>query len=723
MKNLISRLPQKNLSSFLDTLYLILGIIGIVGGVYYALYFPNPGYISIILCVVLGLVLSYLYQRKQYHQMFVLTLCLIAFIIFTFFLFSTETKSVLEQLKVIVLEDYYLKFDEVFKNIRISYGLLPLAFFAVIAIPLIYLVVLTTYQPKWKPLKLVGCLLTFLFPVSIRHELNLYTSYCFVFYIFYVFVFQYILKYQKNQVALKVILTFVLTIFLMMSHLFLEPNPIFKQNSTSVLSQINYWIDSASFSNLFESQNTTGMNSSVSGKLPTGNIRLDDGLALTIHSDIPFTSYLRGYSLAHYEKNQWKPIQKNYENNDSLKMFSQYLNRNYGEFQEASVQIETQKSTRYQFVPYYPIIDQDLLLDSYYLQKEKTIKTMVVDMYHYSNYLNGSYHFDDEDYQSFTKQEYLDVPTDLKGKLNDFIKEQTEKRNFDLSHLKMNGTALDYANYVKSLLGYETEYDINAGTLPNAQDFVEYFLFQNKKGSCTHYATTGALMLRCLGIPTRYVSGFVMKESDFKDGVAQIPNYRSHAWVEVYLPHCGWVPFEMTPAQSVENQANILDELVSNPPATPNNPNQNNPNQPTTNTPTPTEPENPVLPNESVNENHWYDVIVENSQFIITGLGIIGLIICYRYLSLHFMKWKLRKYTSNQKIIGYYQRMKKIGNNRLSIPDNLLSLATKAKFSQHHISDEEMGQYYQDYLSFIKKAYQCLPLYQKVIYKYIKGYL
>lgn len=79
------------------------------------------------------------------------------------------------------------------------------------------------------------------------------------------------------------------------------------------------------------------------------------------------------------------------------------------------------------------------------------------------------------------------------------------------------------------------------------KDFVDSFLFEQKEGYCTYFASAMAVMGRCLGIPTRYVEGFYVDYEDKKDSYYTVKNTDAHAWVEVYFNGIGWVPFEPTP--------------------------------------------------------------------------------------------------------------------------------------------------------------------------------
>ena len=60
-------------------------------------------------------------------------------------------------------------------------------------------------------------------------------------------------------------------------------------------------------------------------------------------------------------------------------------------------------------------------------------------------------------------------------------------------------------------------YDTNPGKTPAKWDFAEYFLFENKKGFCVHFATTAALLYRMCGYQSIYVEGLVVPASAFKE--------------------------------------------------------------------------------------------------------------------------------------------------------------------------------------------------------------
>lgn len=110
-------------------------------------------------------------------------------------------------------------------------------------------------------------------------------------------------------------------------------------------------------------------------------------------------------------------------------------------------------------------------------------------------------------------------------------------------------TVEEAARFIQREFEENTVYAYNPGPTPKDQDFAEYFLFQNKKGFCVHFATTATLMYRILGFTARYAQGFAIPPSAFHeqpDGtyVAKVTGEMGHAWCETYQD--GWTVREHT---------------------------------------------------------------------------------------------------------------------------------------------------------------------------------
>ncbi|HXY04340.1 MAG TPA: DUF3488 and transglutaminase-like domain-containing protein [Terriglobales bacterium] len=80
------------------------------------------------------------------------------------------------------------------------------------------------------------------------------------------------------------------------------------------------------------------------------------------------------------------------------------------------------------------------------------------------------------------------------------------------------------------------------------RDPLAVFLFDRKQGHCEYFASSMAVMLRTLGIPSRVVNGF--RTGEFNDLTSQylVRASNAHSWVEAYFPGYGWISFDPTPA-------------------------------------------------------------------------------------------------------------------------------------------------------------------------------
>lgn len=64
-------------------------------------------------------------------------------------------------------------------------------------------------------------------------------------------------------------------------------------------------------------------------------------------------------------------------------------------------------------------------------------------------------------------------------------------------------------------------------------------------GVCQDFAHIMIALVRGLGIPCRYVSGYLMRQLDVSSDERSAED-ESHAWVEAWLPELGWIGFDPT---------------------------------------------------------------------------------------------------------------------------------------------------------------------------------
>jgi transglutaminase-like putative cysteine protease len=101
-------------------------------------------------------------------------------------------------------------------------------------------------------------------------------------------------------------------------------------------------------------------------------------------------------------------------------------------------------------------------------------------------------------------------------------------------------------NYLRTRFRYTLQ-------LPQTEtkDPIANFLFERKEGHCEYFASSMAVMLRSLGIPSRVVNGFRSDEFNDLTGSYVVRAKNAHSWVEAYFPGYGWQTFDPTPASSL----------------------------------------------------------------------------------------------------------------------------------------------------------------------------
>jgi transglutaminase TgpA-like protein/transglutaminase superfamily protein len=102
----------------------------------------------------------------------------------------------------------------------------------------------------------------------------------------------------------------------------------------------------------------------------------------------------------------------------------------------------------------------------------------------------------------------------------------------------------------------------------------------NKRGYCEQYASAMAWMVRQAGIPARVVVGYTHGTQVGNGDVYQVTSHEAHAWVEVYFPSYGWVPFDPTPATDVSGSTAFGWAPNPSTPTTGGNIDPNQPNKP-----------------------------------------------------------------------------------------------------------------------------------------------
>jgi transglutaminase-like putative cysteine protease len=78
-----------------------------------------------------------------------------------------------------------------------------------------------------------------------------------------------------------------------------------------------------------------------------------------------------------------------------------------------------------------------------------------------------------------------------------------------------------------------------------------YEVYVQRRGVCQDFANLFITLARLLGIPARYVCGYIYTGNT---GSARATSDATHAWVQLYIPNIGWKGFD--PTNGVLPQAN-----------------------------------------------------------------------------------------------------------------------------------------------------------------------
>ena len=100
---------------------------------------------------------------------------------------------------------------------------------------------------------------------------------------------------------------------------------------------------------------------------------------------------------------------------------------------------------------------------------------------------------------------------------------------------------------VKSYFRQNFSYSLTLSEGSKNTTAMENFLLHSRSGHCEYFAASTILILRALGIPARYATGYLVQEfSDFEN-VFVVRQRHAHAWTLVYL-NGTWHNLDTTPA-------------------------------------------------------------------------------------------------------------------------------------------------------------------------------
>lgn len=152
-----------------------------------------------------------------------------------------------------------------------------------------------------------------------------------------------------------------------------------------------------------------------------------------------------------------------------------------------------------------------------------------------------------------------DIPEDIVRRYTQLpykeLPEEIKNLKAELYDPKLNiyNQSLKVARYILANIRYDIEWWKNSSDWRNED--VAVWTLKNKRGICTHFATTYVVLLRSMKIPSRLAVGYAGGKTI--GNKTYIFTSFAHAWAEVYMPPYGWVPVEVTGSYQLnENLSN-----------------------------------------------------------------------------------------------------------------------------------------------------------------------
>ena len=305
---------------------------------------------------------------------------------------------------------------------------------------------------------------------------------------------------------------------------------------------------------------------------------------------------------------------------------------------------------------------------------------------------------DEKEYRKFVYETYTMLPEEgLERLKNDFSREQVGKASENLK---------DAILYVKDYLNRFMRYTLAPGRTPKDKDFVEYFLYENKIGYCTHFASAGALMLRAMGYPARYVEGYAVNRSDILDseylymgetegtgnaiGIT-VKDYNAHAWVEVYYDGFGWIPIEFTTGAGMADMTYAIEDTVRDIQEPAGEPTAAPTDIPPSPTAVPGEDAQPSVPAPEGSENVKISVIVKEDAKSKSGSWwYLGIAVVFVFLGLYIFLRRIRKnnekMSDNKRALMLYKNIEQLFVFSQELPPKAKSLEENEAYVKENLT-------------------------------------
>jgi transglutaminase-like putative cysteine protease len=113
--------------------------------------------------------------------------------------------------------------------------------------------------------------------------------------------------------------------------------------------------------------------------------------------------------------------------------------------------------------------------------------------------------------------------------------------------LKGEARLVALAGFFQNKFRYETYVPGNARAFSKHDSALSRFLLETRAGHCEYFASATVLILRQMGIPARYTTGFAVQEKSRWSQTYLVRDRHAHAWVTAWV-NGAWREFDTTPS-------------------------------------------------------------------------------------------------------------------------------------------------------------------------------
>lgn len=326
-------------------------------------------------------------------------------------------------------------------------------------------------------------------------------------------------------------------------------------------------------------------------------------------------------------------------------------------------------------------------------------------------------------------EQYLQLPTETAQWARDYLRGTVGSTAPGNSA----GEIWRYAQRVAQQVQSGALYDLRTKKMPETEtDFAKWFVESSETGYCVHFATATAVLLRSVGVPTRYVTGYLVNAKSHEDVTVRLRD--AHAWVEVYLANVGWVVLEATPGgfgspvpdetQPEQTQTEDTRPDDTRPAGTEEStadtvPETSLPEETVQQTlPDLDRPTSPVGGSDKPDgAEKQPDVSGWIHGVLLTLAGVFTLVAQWQ-LRLWLRRKKQHTGSANAQALARWQEVQTHAKLRREMPEELLALAQKARFSQHTLTRQELRAF-DSYLIHSRRVLRKRPLWHRLYHTLI----